>query len=413
VGKGTSFKKRISKKNHVPIKRHVKMIREFLKYEAAGGVLLGIAAILAMFIQNSPFSHIYEALLTTPVAIQLGKFVINKPLLLWINDGLMTIFFLLVSLEIKRELVVGQLSSRKQFNLAAIAAFGGLLFPALIYSYMNWHSAEAMRGWAIPAATDIAFAVGVITLLGSRIPEALKVTLLAIAIIDDLVAILIIALYYTEHLSIVSLTMSVIAFCILWLLNQRGVNKPSPYVVVGVILWASLLKSGVHATLAGVIIAFFIPLEASDKRYSSPLRKLEHELHPWVVYCVLPIFAFANAGVSLHGLSLKQLANPITFGIMLGLFVGKQAGVMFMTWLGSVLRVCQLPTHVTWAQYYGMALITGIGFTMSLFIGALAFSDITNQTYVRLGVLLGSVTSGLVGYFILSLTTQAQTESEV
>ncbi len=388
----------------------ISMIREFFRLEAAGGILLGMAAILALLMKNSGLDGLYDAFLTTPVVIQIGEFLINKPLLLWINDGLMAVFFLLVGLEIKREIVQGQLSTREQISLPAIAALGGLTIPALIYSYINWGDPEAIRGWAIPSATDIAFALGVITLLGKRVPETLKVCLVAIAIIDDLAAIVIIALFYTENLSVVSLGAGVVAITILAVLNQRGVTKIAPYVVVGIILWACVLKSGVHATLAGVILAFFIPLKTKTPEGKAPLLEMEHGLHPWVAYAILPVFAFANAGVSLQGLSVDMLMQPITLGIALGLFLGKQIGVVAFTAIGVLFKICSLPKGVSWTQYYAMALITGIGFTMSLFIGTLAFNDVEHQTAVRLGVLTGSAASGILGYLLLRLASKPKTE---
>lgn len=384
----------------------MKMIREFFKYEATGGILLGLAAIVALMMKNSSLSVFYDGFLTIPVVIQMGEFIINKPLLLWINDGLMAIFFLLVGLEIKREMLEGQLSSRQQISLPAIAALGGIAFPAVIYSYINWGDAESMRGWAIPAATDIAFALGVLSLLGKRVPETLKIALVAIAILDDLAAIVIIALFYTDNLSILSLAIGAVAVVILAILNRRGVTSLSPYIIVGIILWACVLKSGVHATLAGVLLAFFIPLKAKNKLGGSPAKSLEHGLHPWVAYSILPIFAFANAGVSLQGLSLELLMQPITLGIAAGLFFGKQIGVMAFTAFGVGLKLCKLPVGVSWRQYYGMSLITGIGFTMSLFIGTLAFEDVEHQTAVRLGVLLGSAFSGILGYLLLRTAAQ-------
>lgn len=381
-------------------------LREFFKLEAAGGILLGIAAIFALVMENSPLNFIYEMILSTPVAVQIGAFAIDKPLLLWINDGLMAIFFLLIGLEIKREILEGELSNREQVILPAIAAFGGLAVPALIYSYLNWGDAEAIKGWAIPAATDIAFALGVITLLGNRVPETLKICLVAIAIIDDLAAIVIIALFYTDNLSIASLGFGLIAIVALYILNKRGVTKLTPYILVGIFLWACVLKSGVHATLAGVVLALFIPLRAKNKLGGSPARSLEHGLHPWVAYLVLPIFAFANAGVSLAGISLDTIMHPITLGIALGLFFGKQIGVMVMTAISVWLNFCKLPKDVNWLQYYGMSLLTGIGFTMSLFIGTLAFDDPSTQTTVRIGVIAGSLMSGITGYLLLRLTSK-------
>lgn len=388
------------------------LIKEFFKLEASGGILLGIAAILALGMENSPLKAIYDSFLTIPFKIQIGEgFKLDKPLLLWINDGLMAIFFLLVGLEIKREVLQGQLSTKDQISLPAIAALGGLAVPALIYSYINTGDNHLMRGWAIPTATDIAFALGVITLLGSKVPQSLKITLVALAIIDDLAAILIIAIFYTENLSLLSLYSALIAISILAFLNYRHVTKVTPYMVVGLILWVCVLKSGVHATLAGVVLAFFIPLNGKEGSKSpSPLISLEHNLHPWVAYGVLPVFAFANAGVSLTGLSLDILLHPLTLAITLGLFFGKQIGVMLFTYIGMLLKICKLPKDVNWVQYYGMSLLTGIGFTMSLFIGTLAFSDYESQSSVRIGVILGSLLSGLFGYILLSYSCKEKTE---
>lgn len=386
------------------INSSVKMIREFFKFESAAGILLCLTAIMAIIVENSPLRSFYGHFLNTPVAVQVGNFSIDKPLLLWINDGLMAIFFLLVGLEIKREIVEGQLSSKDRFILPVIAAFGGLTVPALIYTYFNWGDSEAINGWAIPAATDIAFALGVITLLGKRVPETLKICLVAIAIIDDLAAIVIIALFYTSSLSFMSLGFSVISILGLWILNKKGVTRIAPYMVIGLFLWVSVLKSGVHATLAGVVIALFIPLRVKNENSRSPAHSLEHNLHPWVAYGILPVFAFANAGVSLRGLTLEMIFHPITIGIAFGLFFGKQIGVMLITFICVITRLCRLPKGVNWSQYYAMSLVTGIGFTMSLFIGTLAFDNIDNQIYVRLGVILGSLLSGIIGYILLSLT---------
>ena len=388
----------------IKIHSPIKTIKEFFKLEASAGILLGLTAILAIVIENSPLRGFYDYLLGTPVAVQIGSFAIDKPLLLWINDGLMAIFFLLIGLEIKREILEGQLSSKEQVTLPIIAAFGGLVVPALIYSYFNWGDASAINGWAIPAATDIAFALGVIMLLGKRVPESLKICLVAIAIIDDLAAIVIIALFYTKSLSLISLGFGLLAIIALYVMNRRGVVKIAPYMIVGIFLWACVLKSGVHATLAGVVIALFIPLRAKNKLGGSPARSLEHGLHPWVAYSILPIFAFANAGVSLQGLSIEMLLHPITLGIALGLFFGKQIGIMLVTAICVLIKICKLPKGVNWQQYYAMSLITGIGFTMSLFIGTLAFDNVDNQTFVRLGVILGSLLSGISGYILLRIT---------
>ncbi len=387
----------------------LRMMREFFKYEASAGVLLGAAALLALIVNNSALSGFYDAFLSTPVVVQIGAFIINKPLLLWVNDGLMAVFFLMIGLEIKREVLEGQLSTKKQISLPALAALGGIAVPAIIYAFINWETEQYMDGWAIPAATDIAFALGIVSLLGNRVPESLKIALVAIAILDDLAAIIIIALFYTDNLSILSLVIAFVAMVILATLNRKGVTSLSPYIVVGVVLWACVLKSGVHATLAGVVIALFIPLRAKNKLGGSPARSLEHGLHKWVAFAILPLFAFANAGVSLKGLSLDIITHPVTLGIALGLFFGKQIGVMLMTLIGVLTKLCELPKDVSWKQYYGMALITGVGFTMSLFIGTLAFSDPALQTQVRLGVIIGSLCSGVMGYMILRLVSQSKT----
>ncbi len=389
----------------------VTMIKEFFRLEAAGGILLGFAAIAALIISNSPLSLYYDSFLKLPVIVQFGEFIISKPLLLWINDGLMAVFFLLIGLEIKREVLEGQLSSKEQIILPALAALGGLAAPAIIYSMFNWGNTEAMQGWAIPAATDIAFALGVITLLGNRVPMSLKVCLVAIAIIDDLAAIVIIALFYTENLSLMSLGLASLGIIGLFILNMRGVTRIAPYILIGVFLWACVLKSGIHATLAGVVLAFFIPLRKTNARGKAPLRELEHNLHPWIAYAILPLFAFANAGVSLQGLSLDSLTEPITLGIAAGLFFGKQIGVMLMTGLGVATKLCSLPEGISWREYYGMALLTGIGFTMSLFIGGLAFATDEHQTAVRLGVIIGSVLSGGLGYLLLRTSPRYRVEA--
>ena len=384
----------------------LKILQRFFKLEASAGILLGIAALIALFMENSPLNIFYEMILNTPLSIKIGEFSIDKPLLLWINDGLMAIFFLLVGLEIKREALEGELSNKEQVMLPALAALGGIIVPSLIYSYFNWGDAQAIKGWAIPAATDIAFALGVITLVGKHVPQTLKICLVAIAIIDDLAAIIIIALFYTDNLSTLSLLFAFIAISGLYILNRTGVTKITPYILIGIVLWACVLKSGVHATLAGVILALFIPLRTKNNLETSPARSVEDGLHSWVAYAILPIFAFANAGVSLEGLSIEVLMHPITLGIGLGLFFGKQIGVMIMTALAVATKICTLPKGVNWKQYYGMSLITGVGFTMSLFIGTLAFDNQSTQTAVRLGVIFGSLMSGITGYLVLRFTSR-------
>ena len=313
----------------------------------------------------------------------------------------------MVGLEIKRELIQGHLSSREQFSLPAVAAIGGITIPAVIYLSLNIGNELTTNGWAIPTATDIAFALGVVTLLGNRVPISLKVTLVAIAIIDDLMAIIIIASFYTSDLSINNLVFATISTLVLFVLNNRKIHKLSPYIIIGILLWIFVLKSGIHASLAGVLLAQFIPLRSNNSSDHSPLSKLEHSIEPWVNFTILPIFAFANAGVSFSGMELNLLWDPVTLGIILGLFFGKQIGVMSFTYIGSLLRLCKLPPDISWAQYYGLSLVTGIGFTMSLFIGSLAFTDPEYQTSVRLGVLLASLLAGILGYLTLRLTTKS------
>ncbi|MCG8355347.1 MAG: Na+/H+ antiporter NhaA [Kiloniellales bacterium] len=382
-------------------------IREFLRHESASGVILMLAAVLALVFDNSPLAWLYDGLLDTPLAIQVGALKIAKPLLLWINDGLMAIFFLLVGLEIKREVLEGELSSIDKAALPAVAAVGGMAMPAAVFVAINWGNAETLKGWAIPAATDIAFALGILALLGTRVPLALKVFLLALAIIDDLGAIVIIALFYTDGLSTTALSLAAIGIVGLILLNRLGVTRLTPYVLVGIFMWVCVLKSGVHATLAGVALAFAIPLRVKGNAETAPLRLLEHELHPWVAYGVMPIFAFANAGVPLGGLSFADLLAPLPLGIAAGLFIGKQVGVMSFVWIAVRIGLCRLPPGISWAQIYGVALLAGIGFTMSLFIGTLAFEDPSQASGVRLGVLCGSITSAICGYLLLRLRSEA------
>lgn len=384
----------------------VSAIREFLKLEAAGGIILVIAAACAMVLANSAGAALYEGILAVPVAVQVGELTIAKPLLLWINDGLMAVFFMLVGMEIKREVMEGQLSSAAQIALPAFAATGGMIVPAAFYAGLNWEDAVALNGWAIPAATDIAFALGVLALLGPRVPISLKVFLLAVAIIDDLGAIIIIAVFYTADLSLAALALAGVGIAGLIALNLAGVKRIAPYMLVGVFLWVCVLKSGVHATLAGVATGFAIPLAGTvaGDQHESPLRHLEHTLHPWVAYGILPVFAFANAGVSLVGLSLANLLQPVPLGIASGLFIGKQIGVFGFTWIAVKAGLCHKPAGATWLQFYGVALLTGIGFTMSLFIGTLAFEDPGFAADVRIGVLSGSILSAVAGYLVLRLS---------
>lgn len=378
-------------------------IQRFLALESASGILLVIAAVLAMLVVNSPLKDWYELLLNTPVAVQIGALKIAKPLLLWVNDGLMALFFLTVGLEIKREVVDGELSDLSKAALPVIAAIGGMLAPALVYTLINYDDSQAMRGWAVPTATDIAFALGVLSLLGKQVPASLKLFLLTLAIVDDLGAIVIIAVFYTTQLSALSLSVAAGALLVLFILNRRGVLSLTPYLLVGLVMWIAVLKSGVHATLAGVLLAFFIPLRAPEDSEHTLAERLEHDLHGSVVYVILPLFAFMNTGVSLAGLSFHSILEPIPLGIAAGLFIGKQLGIFGACWLAIKLKLAQLPTGVGFWELYGVAILGGIGFTMSLFISSLAFQQegealVTND---RLGILVGSILSAVIGYLVL------------
>ena len=382
----------------------MKMLEEFLKKESAGGILLIFATILALILSNTSMAPLYETFLHIPVEIRVGALHLDKSLYHWVNDGLMAIFFLLIGLEVKREILEGHLSSIKQIILPGVAAIGGMLVPAMVYIYFNQNNPIAMNGWAIPTATDIAFALGILSLLGSRVPISLKVFLMALAIMDDLGAIIIIALFYTTELSTLSLIIASISLSLLVLLNFSGVTKKSAYFVIGMVLWISVLKSGVHATLAGVALAFTIPLNARDKQniHFSPLKEIEHGLHFWVALFILPLFAFVNAGVNITEISLHQMSGTVPLGIILGLFIGKQLGVFGFSWLAIKLNIAKLPDGSNWLQLYGVSVLTGIGFTMSLFIVSLAFVDDSIFQYTdKLAILIGSFLSGIVGYLIL------------
>lgn len=381
-------------------------ISSFFKLESAGGIILIFAAVLALIFANTPLQIYYALFLDTPVEIRIGTFEIAKPLLLWINDGLMAVFFFLIGLELKRELIEGELSDKRNIILPGIGAIGGMAVPALIYIYFNFNDSAAMSGWAIPAATDIAFALGILSLLGSRVPVSVKVFLTSLAIFDDVGAIIIIAIFYTAKISLTSLI--VVAFCIPLLawLNKRNPGSTSIFIVVGVVMWVALLKSGVHATLSGVILAMFIPMKSKTNKHYSPLKSMEHDLHSVVAFFVLPIFAFANAGINLSGVGTEQILHNVPLGIALGLFLGKQIGVFGFCWLAIKLKLTSLPNSMSWGTLYGTAALCGIGFTMSLFIGSLAFeeSGINLMFDERLGILLGSFISGIVGYFILRMS---------
>ncbi|WP_394200062.1 Na+/H+ antiporter NhaA [Shewanella waksmanii] len=385
-------------------------IRNFLSQESAGGILLMAAVVLAMLMANSPLSGMYQGFLDTEMQIRVGTLDIDKTLIHWINDGLMALFFMLIGLEVKRELLEGALSSRAQASLPTFAAIGGMVFPAAVYLIFNYSDPLTQVGWAIPAATDIAFALGIMALLGSRVPVALKVFLLALAIIDDLGVVVIIALFYSSDLSTVSLIVAAIAIAGLVGLNRKGVTALGPYGVIGLILWIAVLKSGVHATLAGVIIAFCIPLRAKDG--TSPSESLEHSLHPWSTFIILPIFAFANAGVDLSPMSFGDLLAPVPVGIALGLLLGKPLGVLLFSWIAVKAKLAVLPEGLGWRHIAPVSIMCGIGFTMSMFISSLAFigeGDIYGDVS-RLGILTGSIASALIGYFWLAKVFPAKEE---
>jgi NhaA family Na+:H+ antiporter len=380
------------------LRRPISLIAEFLRLESAAGLLLMAAAALALVLANSPAAPMYHAALSA----KMGLPGASLSLLHWINDGLMAIFFLLVGLEIKRELLVGELSSVKRAALPGIAALGGMVVPAVIYAAFNWNDPATLRGWAIPAATDIAFALGILALLGSRAPTSLKVFLTALAILDDLGAIVIIALFYTAEVSGIALGLAAAGLALLLACNRCGLRRLAPYLIVGLGVWGAVLVSGVHATIAGVAVAFMIPLRGTGAgEEDSPLHRLEHRLHPWVAYGILPIFGFANAGMSFDGLAVDVLLTPVPLGIAAGLFVGKQVGVMAASWLAVKRGWAAWPEGATPVQMYGVAVLCGIGFTMSLFIGGLAFTSDNLQNHVRLGVFSGSALAAMVGFLIL------------
>lgn len=379
------------------------MIRRFIRLDAAAGMMLMVATVFALAFANwSVTATGYQQFLTMPVEMRFGALEINKNLLLWINDGLMAIFFLLIGLEVKRELVEGTLASRQQAMLPLAAAVGGMIFPALLFLVFNANNEMTRAGWAIPTATDIAFAIGVLTLLGKRVPAGLKVFLLALAIIDDLGAILIIALFYTQQIFWPALGGAVLAIAALAYLNRQQVRKTSVYLLVGIVLWVCILKCGVHATLAGVIVGFFIPLRTSGGE-ASPATTLEHGLQTWVAFLIIPLFAFANAGIVLQGIELEKLFSPLSLGIAAGLLVGKPLGITLFSWLTIRLGYARLPAGVGFSQIVAVSVLCGIGFTMSIFITLLAFSDDHAEliTYAKLGILLASGLAALLGYLAL------------
>jgi NhaA family Na+:H+ antiporter len=367
------------------------------------------AALLAVVLANTPLQSYYALLIDTPVEIRIGAFEIAKPLLLWINDGLMAIFFFLVGLELKREVIEGELSDKRNIILPGAGAIGGMAIPALIYIYFNAGDPVAMKGWAIPAATDIAFALGILSLLGSRVPVSIKIFLTSLAIFDDIGAILIIAVFYTANISLSAMIVAACCIPVLAFLNMRNIASKSLYIMIGVIMWVAMLKSGVHATLAGVIMAMFIPMRLEGGSNYSPLKDMEHDLHAVVAFFVLPVFAFANAGISFSGVGTEQLFHSIPLGIALGLFIGKQAGVFGLCWIAIKLGLTDLPKGMSWGSLYGTAALCGVGFTMSLFIGSLAFeeTDVNLLFDERLGIILGSLAAGIVGYLVLRISLRS------
>lgn len=382
-------------------------IKNFLRLESAGGIILMAAAALALLAANSGAAGLYAYFIDTPVEVRVGALLIAKPLFLWVNDGLMAIFFFLVGLELKREFLEGELSRPANVLLPALGAVGGMAVPVAVFVFMNQGDAVAMQGWAIPAATDIAFALGILTLLGSRVPVSLKVFLVSLAIFDDLGAIVIIAIFYSADLSTAALAVAMTCLAVLTLMNRRGVMSVSSYVLVGIIMWIAVLKSGVHATLAGVALAGFIPMRDPDNEGYSPLSELEHDLHQLVAFCVLPLFAFVNSGIDLGGVGIEDLLHPVPLGIAAGLFVGKQVGIFLLCFIAIKLGLARLPDGANWGGLYGVSILCGVGFTMSLFVGSLAFENtVINKDMIfdeRLGIILGSLLSGIMGYIVLYL----------
>ena len=381
----------------------------FLKLESAGGILLIAAAAIAILVANTPLNQFYRLLLSTPVEVRIGAFEIAKPLLLCINDGLMALFFFLVGLELKRELIEGALSDKRNIILPGVGAIGGMLVPALIYLYFNIDDPEAINGWAIPAATDIAFALGVLTLLGSRVPIAIKLFLTSLAIFDDVGAIVIIAFFYTSKISLTALLVVAGCVAVLASMNRRNVIAKTPYILLGLLMWIATLKSGVHATLAGVVLAGFIPMRSKTDPTISPVKTLEHDLHSVVAFFVLPVFAFSNAGINLIGIGAEQVFHNVTMGIALGLMVGKQLGIFGICWIFIRLKLAKLPEGMTYMSLYGTAALCGIGFTMSLFVGSLAFEETgINQVFdERLGIIIGSLVSGILGFIVLNYSLKS------
>ncbi|TKG25646.1 Na+/H+ antiporter NhaA [Vibrio breoganii] len=381
------------------------MLKDFFKMESAGGIILVFAAALAMIVANSPLNEAYQG--------ALHSYVLGMSVEHWVNDGLMALFFLLIGLEVKRELLEGALKSRETAIFPAIAAVGGMVAPALVYVLFNMGNADALAGWAIPAATDIAFALGIMALLGKRVPVSLKVFLLALAIIDDLGVVVIIALFYSSDLSTTALAIGFAMTALLFFMNHKKVTPLKWYLLVGAILWFAVLKSGVHATLAGVVIGFAIPLKGKKDQHS-PLKHLEHALHPWSSFMILPIFAFANAGVSLEGISFSTLGSALPMGIALGLLIGKPLGIFSFSWLAVKAGVAKLPAGIDFRHIFAVSVLCGIGFTMSMFIASLAFTGANADfnTHARLGILMGSTLAAVIGYFLLSVSLPKKAEAE-
>lgn len=388
----------------------IRAIDRLFRHEASGGILLMLSAVAALIVANSSLSGFYDQILGAKIALTVEGKGIAKPAILWINDGLMAIFFFLIGLELKREMMEGKLKNPRDVVLPGVAAIGGMILPALVFVYINWGLSENLTGWAIPAATDIAFALGILALVGARAPASLKVFLLTLAILDDMGAILIIALFYTAELKIDYLYSALIPLGILLYFNFQRLHRTAPFILVGTVMWYFVLKSGVHATLAGVVLAFTIPLK--DRWGKSPLHSIEHGLAPYVLYLIVPIFAFANAGVVLTGMSFADLFAPLPLGIGAGLLIGKQVGVFGFTFLLVKLGIARLPHGANWLHIYGISCLAGVGFTMSLFIGSLSFSDADMMNQVRLGVLSGSIVSGIIGYIALMLAPRTNEEDE-
>jgi len=391
-------------------------IKEFFRLESAGGILLMVAAVLALIVANSPAIIYYNLFLDVPVEVRIGEVYIAKPLVLWINDGLMAVFFFLIGLELKREILEGELSSMSSVALPALGALGGIVVQIAIYVWLNLGDEVSLAGWAIPASTDIAFALGILMLFGDRVPIALKMFLVSIAIFDDIAAIAIIAVFYSDDLSTLSLVIAGLCLCVLAIMNWRGVSDITPFIWVGAIMWVAVLKSGVHATLAGVALAAFIPMRSKVDPDRYPLKELEEDLHHVVAFGILPLFAFANAGVSFDNLGFSDLLHPATLGIIAGLFLGKQLGVFAFSWIAIKTGIAKIPANTKWGSIYGASLLAGIGFTMSMFVATLAFensgADIRLMHNIRFGIIVASVLSAAVGAVVLHYSLPGKRAAE-